>query len=121
MATTDDQLVTAKGLAQSLGELGGGVVLYNNRSGASSVSLQQSVTEFSAIEVTVATYNNTQKTNMNVAGFTMVHPETSDVYNVSVPDGSGTFTASFTVSSDGKTIRRYVSGGEVIIRMVGYR
>lgn len=120
MATKDDQLVTARGLAQSLSGALGSVVLYDNRSGANTVTLSKSVTGFSAIEVTVVEYTDAWKSNINAAGFTMVHPETSDVYRVSVPDGSGTSTTIFAVSSDGKTIRRS-SGVGMIVRMVGYR
>lgn len=121
MATTDDQLVTAKGLAQSLSGALGSVVLYNDRPGTTSVTLSEPVTAFSAIEVTVGYYNDTWKKNMNVADFTMVHPETSDVYNVSVPDGSGTFNMGFAVSGDGKTIRKNSSSVGMIVRIVGHR
>lgn len=79
------------------------------------------MTGFSAIEVTVVEYTDAYKQRCYTSDFTMVHPEAYDEYHVAVPDGSGTFTEEFEVSSDGKTIRNSINGSVKIIRMVGHR
>lgn len=124
MATTDDQLVTARGLAQSLSGAVGSVVLYDDRSGADSVTLSESVTGFSAIQVTCVRYYGYGQKEAYAADFTMVYPKPDDKYYVSIPTPSDSVTSAlFQISSNGKTIKNpYIAIDYVkIFRVVGYR
>ena len=97
-------------------------MLYDNRSGASSVTLQESVAGFSAVEVTCGRWGDSWETKAWVSDFTMVHPSASDSYYVSVPATPDPLIMYFNVSKDGKTISNPTSSNDVkIFRVVGHR
>lgn len=97
-------------------------MLYDNRSGASSVTLSEPVAGFSAIEVTCGSYGDSAERKAWVTDFTMVHPSAHDYYYVSIPATPDPTIMYFEVSSDGKTIRNPTySNGVKILRVVGHR